>query len=657
METTQRLSRAGRLPYVRGLDGLRAVAVSAVVVFHATATWLQGGFLGVDVFFALSGYLITSQLLAEWRQGGRIDLPAFWKRRARRILAALYVLLFVTLAFALFVQPGEVAVFRGDAVAALAYVANWYFIVHHQPYFEAVAHPSPLLHLWSLGVEEQFYLFWPVLLAPSLLVLRRWAVAPIIAATVGSTLLMALLYRPETDPSRVYYGTDTHAAGLLIGSLLAFYWTPGSRERPAETRAVGLARRVRSYAHNSLPIDAAGLGVLAALAGLFALANDSDSLLYRGGFTLVAAITAAGVVAVSHPRAALVAAALEWAPVRWLGRRSYSIYLWHWPVIVFTRPGAGMSFSGTSLLAIRIAATLALAELSFRLVEEPVRRGALAAPWRRVEEALWKRQWRWVAASGLLTAAGAALLSGLGFAVATAHVPPPPAYLAVKSIDTILRAPAAPAQPVPATASVSESETPASEESARASGTPAATLSVATEAATSTPSADARQPASARTPVSAGRVIAIGDSVMLGAVPQLAEDIDGVEVNAAVGRQVSDGIQLLQQLQASDLLGQAVIVELGSNGTFTREEFDQIMMVLGGVPRVVFVNVKVPRSWESSNNVVIARGVQRYPNARLVNWYDASANHPEYFQADAYHLRAEGAAAYAALIAAAVSGP
>jgi len=650
---------------VRGLDGLRALAVSAVVLFHATEDWLRGGFLGVDVFFVLSGYLITSQLLGEWESTGRINLAGFWKRRARRILAALYLLLAVTLTFALYVHPAEVAVFRGDAVATLAYVANWYFIFHHQPYFEAVAHPSPLLHLWSLGVEEQFYLVWPLLLAPALALLRRYAALPVLLLAVVSTVLMAVLYHPEIDPSRVYYGTDTHAAALLLGAVLAFVWAPRpeAEDDAASPRTAGVSLRLRGRTslRRGLLFDVLGMASLLTLFAFFSRANDSSAFLYRGGFTVVALITGAAVVAVSHPAARLVTAVLELAPVRWLGRRSYAVYLWHWPVIVFTRPGTDVKAGGLWLLVLRVGLALAFAELSYRLVEQPVQRGLLGRIGRRIEEAVWSRQWRWLAASWIVAAAAAGLVSGLAFAVASAKDPAPPSYLAVTSVDTIRRpSPQLTSAGTPGGDPASGTETAQALDPAGAPPGPDAAQTPAadsSDAPDQPPAADAAAPAPPATPVSAGRVIAIGDSVMLGAVPQLTQDIDGIEVNAAVSRQVAAEIQLMSQLRDQSELGDVVIVDLGSNGTFTSGEFDQIMSVLSEVPRVVFVNVKVPRSWEPGNNEVIADGVRRYLSSRLVDWYDASVSHPEYFQVDEYHLQPDGAAAFAALITAGVTGP
>src|ERR687886_1892219 len=224
-----------RVPYLPGLDGLRAIAVAAVLLYHADLAWIPGGFLGVEVFFVISGYLITALLLAEWRKRERLDLRSFWLRRARRLLPALLLLLLATLTTFVLFLPGEVAKVRGDALSALGYVTNWYFILRQQSYFEVIGRPSPLLHLWSLAIEEQFYLVWPPLL---LLLLRRWekrgALVVALAGSLASAVLMALLFRPGADPSRVYYGTDTRAAGLLFGAALACVWAPWrDRERAA----------------------------------------------------------------------------------------------------------------------------------------------------------------------------------------------------------------------------------------------------------------------------------------------------------------------------------------------------------------------------------------------------------------------------------------
>src|SRR4051812_39741890 len=296
-----------RLSYLPGLDGLRAFAVTAVLLYHAELSWIRGGFLGVEVFFVISGYLITTLLLTEWERHGHINLLGFWLRRARRLLPALYLLLVVTLAFAVVFLPGEVARLRDDALAAFAYVTNWYLILGEQSYFETTGRPSLLQHLWSLAVEEQFYVLWPLLLSVALWgvsPMRRWrrrrlALFIALAGATGSALLMATLYQPDVDPSRVYYGTDTRIAGLLLGATLAFVWAPGQTPRWA-----GWTR--------PLLLDVAGLVALGALVWFYLRLDQYQPFLFRGGFALVAFATAVVILVAVHPNTYLGSHLLGW---------------------------------------------------------------------------------------------------------------------------------------------------------------------------------------------------------------------------------------------------------------------------------------------------------------------------------------------------------
>jgi peptidoglycan/LPS O-acetylase OafA/YrhL/CubicO group peptidase (beta-lactamase class C family) len=360
-----------RIPYLPGLDGLRAVAVTGVLLYHAGLGAL-GGFLGVETFFVLSGFLITALLLAEWRADGRVDLRAFWWRRARRLLPALFALLALTLLAASVLLPEEVADLGAQTLAALAYLMNWHLIATQQSYFDPTMRPPLLQHLWSLAVEEQFYLLWPLLFAFGIARLgRRGMLLATLTGAAASTAAMALLAEPGADPSRVYYGTDTRAAGLLLGAALALVWTPGVAPRLEHPVAGRL-------------LDGAGLIALAGLGVAYALVNEQDPLLYRGGFTLVALATAVVVAACTHSRATLLPRLLGLAPLRWIGQRSYGIYLWHWPIFMLTRPMIDVPFDGPVFTALRFAAVLLLAELSFRFVETPVRQGALAAVWQHL---------------------------------------------------------------------------------------------------------------------------------------------------------------------------------------------------------------------------------------------------------------------------------
>ncbi len=645
-----------------GIDGLRAIAVLAVVLYHAGIAWLPGGFLGVEVFFVISGYLITALLLAEWSGSGRIDVRAFWMRRARRLLPALFFMLAVSLAFVVVWLPGEVARLRGDVLAALGYVTNWYLILGQQSYFETAARPSLYLHLWSLAVEEQFYLVWPLLLTGALLLLRRrGALVATLLLAAASAIWMAALFDPAADPSRVYYGTDTRAAGLLIGAALAFVWVPSG--------AATAAGRVRLRAFAA---DAVAVLGLAAVVLFFVFVDESQPLLYLGGFAALSLVTAAVIAAVVHPLGRVGPRILDLPPLRWVGTRSYAIYLWYWPVSLVTRPGLDVPIDGPANLALQLAIVFAMAELSYRLVETPIRHGALGRAirsWRARDG--WRPRlvgWPAPAALGLVL-----LVSSLAVEVAVASSPSEPSYLAVSAINGIVSgdagsspgvatasldaggpgtaAPAA--SPVPATAAASRGQPGGSDPAATpvpaGSSGPTAGAPAGSTPPTPRPSAHP----SAR-PSSASRIpaFAVGDSVLLGAVHELAHDIGPLQVNAFVGRSIADGVDAINQRVDAGPMPDVVIVHLGDNGDFFPAQFDAAMHALRHVKTVLWVNLTVPRDYQNPNNAVIAAGVARYPNAHLVDWHDASAGQSGLFWDDGYHLRPEGAVVYAHLIAA-----
>ena len=647
--------RGVRLPYLPGLDGLRALAVIAVLLYHAELPWIPGGFIGVEVFFVISGYLITALLLAEWRQRGRVDLRGFWLRRARRLLPALYLMLLVTLAFAVVFLPGEVARLRGDAIAAFGYVTNWYLVYGHESYFEAVGRPSLLKHLWSLAVEEQFYLLWPPVLAAGLSLgalrwRRRRVLLLALAGASSSALLMAILYQPGLDPSRIYFGTDTRATGLLLGAALAFVWAPAGTSCSAaklrhlhRVRRRGRLRRRWGWTVPAL-LDVAGLAALGGLVWFCLWLGEYQPFLYRGGFACVALATAVVIMAVVDPRTRLGANLLGWQPLRWIGLRSYGIYLWHWPVFMVTRPQLDLPIDGLPLLALRLAATIVLAHLSYRYVETPVRRGALGRAWKALREARGFRRWelgvRWAGA----VAPVVVLCAVLGVTVAHAKPPDPPSYLTST-------------KPVHTTEVSDASETASASESASRT-TPITSAGERKLQARERTAAGAEKAAATDASASAGPVTVIGDSVLLGSVGELQRSIDHLTVvDAEVGLQVSTAIDILRARRAAGQLGETVVVHLGSNGTFTTEQFDEMMDVLAGVQRVVFVNTKVPRYWEQPNNEVLAEGTRRYPNAVLVDWYSATVNRPELFAKDGIHPQPAGRRLYAGLIAARLEDP
>ncbi|NOX28554.1 MAG: acyltransferase, partial [Actinobacteria bacterium] len=360
-----------RLNYQPAVDGLRAIAVTAVVLYHLGLDWVVGGYLGVEVFFVISGFLITALMLAEFLRTGTVDLRNFWIRRARRLLPALYLFLVGIVAFVALGPTDELVDIRGEVLAALTYITNWFLVLGDVSYFDALGRPSPLQHLWSLALEEQFYLLWPILFSLGLWATRgrqRPLVAAMVVGVVVSTALMIIMYDPGVDPSRVYYGTDTRAAGLLIGSALAMVWSPWRLRR-----SVGDAAPVL--------LDAAAFVGVGGLLLLFWQLDELSPRLYRGGFLLTGVLTCLVLAAVVHPAARFSARLLSARPLVWIGLRSYSIYLWHWPVIVFTRPQFDTTLDGWTLHSLRLLLTLVLAELSYTYVETPLRKGALGRWW------------------------------------------------------------------------------------------------------------------------------------------------------------------------------------------------------------------------------------------------------------------------------------
>ena len=361
----------GGIRYQPALDGLRAFAVAAVIAYHFGAGWATGGFLGVDAFFVLSGYLITTLLLTEWGRSGRISLPGFWARRARRLLPALLVVLGAVALYAAVLAPAsQLATLRSDGISSLFYFANWHFVLSGQSYFDVFTLPSPMRHLWSLAIEEQFYLVWPLVVLVCLRVGRgsRKVLAGVcVTGIAASVAVMAMLYEPA-DPSRAYYGTDARAHTLLVGAVLALVLT---RRRPERRSSV-------------IALHTAGVVAAAACVWAWVTFSDQRSELYHGG-SFVFAIAIAFVIAsaVQPTRRSVwspLRAVLSLGVLRWVGLISYGLYLWHWPAtVVLTETRTGLS--GAALAALRLAVTVGAATLSFYLVEQPIRRGALRG-WR-----------------------------------------------------------------------------------------------------------------------------------------------------------------------------------------------------------------------------------------------------------------------------------
>ncbi len=625
----------GQARYMPGLDGLRALAVLSVIFYHLQLPFAAGGLLGVNVFFVLSGYLITDLLLAQYDKRGSIDLGHFWIRRARRLLPALWALLLIVMTWIIAFDPGTITAIRQDVLAAFFYVSNWWYIYHHVSYFARFGPSSPLTHLWSLAVEEQFYLLWPLILVALLRYISKVSYRLIIVGVLilSSCALMAWLYHAGTNPNRVYYGTDTRAFSLLIGAMLAFIWPSYRLPSLSPSRKAVLD----------------GLGILGLLAffGMVVLTNEYQPFLYRGGMMMLSVMTAFLVAALAYPTS-LLGRVLGSKPLKWLGVRSYGIYLWHYPIIVLTTPlGAPPNVLRSSL---QVLASLVIAGLSWRFLESPIRQGKWDHVWGNIfHPARWKTLS--LTARGLslfvviLVSLDATGMFGLLTPVTAMTVEP---VTRVQVLSTPSATPvSSPSGPAPAPPSEQTHHTPSkpvlSSHSPKtpSSSSPAPVPSSQNPSPTKAP--PNRQPGQG--------VTAIGDSIMIDATPYLRQQLPGIVITGQVGRQFIQAPQVISQLRQEHLLGHYVIIELGTNGPFTLQQLDQLIISLGN-RQVIFVNTRVPRPWQNIVNSTLAQGAQQYPNrVSIVNWYQASAGKTSYFYPDGVHLNPQGAAFFASLIA------
>ena len=585
---------------VAGLDGLRAIAVLVVLAFHLTPGFAIGGFLGVDIFFVVSGFIITRLLLVEHVATGHIRLGAFWMRRARRLLPALVLLLLVCSTAAALVGGDVLVGITGQLVSSLTFSSNWYFIVTGSDYFAGTA-PELFRNLWSLAVEEQFYLLWPlVLLLVVLRMPRAGRVSLLAAAAVASGAAMALLLIPGS-PTSVYYGTGTHAFGLLLGALLAVV----SRSWP--TRALEWRRGARVGLGVAGPFALAGLLVLTAV-----MPGDADGT-YRGGLFAVAVLTTVLIASFLVPASGL-ARAIDAAPLRWVGERSYGIYLWHWPVFILLAAAlpAWVSDAGLAwaLGGVAAAITVVAAGLSFRFVETPIRRDGFRATWRR-----WVGGWRRSRLAAVASTAALVLVVG-GVAGATTAIVLQPS------------------------ASEIEQRIQAGRDAIRE-----------TPAPTPTPSPDATaEPAGPPPQLSGDQITAIGDSVMLAAVPELQEAFPGIQIDAVVSRQMWTAPDILRGLRDAGALRPVVIVALGTNGSIGDQTLVDIRDVIGPERELVLVTAQAPRGWIPGVNQQLAAFAWQYRNVELADWYTAAQPYLGELARDKIHFGHIGATVFTATI-------
>jgi peptidoglycan/LPS O-acetylase OafA/YrhL len=576
------VANAPHIAYRPGLDGLRAIAVASVFLYHSRIDWLPGGFLGVDLFFVLSGYLITSLLLVEWEARNQIDLRRFWLRRGRRLLPALVVVVLASLILASIFARGELAKTRADAVSSLLYYTNWHEIIANHSYFNLMGNPSLLQHTWSLAIEEQFYIVWPLLLVPGLVLVGRKRLPMIVTACIAaSAALMWILYNPH-DPSRVYYGTDTRAFLLLMGILLALVWP----------RIEGLGRQ-------ALPVlELLGIAALVGSVLLFLQMHDFNPTLYQGGDLAAAFCFTVLIAAVAH-RSTGIGQALGVAPLRWIGERSYGIYLWHWPIILLVAGVNGRPSPG--VVVGEAAIVVAAAALSYRFVEQPIRTRSLQ---RWLSQYSRRFRFEVVGAGALGLVAAFAILF-----VTPVSLNPVGGYVTPTKANAGTHHP--PASTQPSRHRIAEQTKPAS--------------------------------------LPPGRILALGDSVMLGCSSELRSALhDRVRVDATIGRQIEDTVNELQRLRRQHHLTKIVVIQVGNNGPLWYRDLVRLRHALHGIPRVIAVNVRNETSWQDESNHALVNWVRGWREAHLVDWYGRSTS--EMMQ-DGTHPWPYGCRIYARLIA------
>ena len=617
--------------YMPGLDGLRALSVLAVIAYHLNMKWAQGGLLGVGIFFVISGYLITDQIITEWNRHQRLSLVDFWIRRARRLLPAMISMLLFVAIWLFFVDSSRLHALQGDFLSSLFYINNWWLIFHQVSYFESFGPPSPIGHLWSLSVEEQFYVMWPLLLLIGLKIASRRGKLTllILACAALSALAMGMMYVPGTDPSRVYYGTDTRAFALLIGAALAVVW-------PSQK----LNDRVSRAARNTLDI-VGGIGIMALLVFIYQTV-EYDDWLYRGGLLFLSLIAAAVLAVIAYP-ASRVGKMMGCKPLRWLGVRSYSLYIWHYPVIILTSPDVNTNEAGVTRIILQLTASLILAAISYRYIEEPFRRGRVHLHWKISYSPLRRR-----VLSVILTAILPAILIPSACSISQ-----PKDGLPTQVVEAAGSQKGSNQQETPSTAQNTkhpETQKPAS--AAQDTVHPEAQKPTASAQDTAHP--EAQKPLPLDTESGKG-ITAIGDSVILDAKPFLAKMLPGIAVDGKVGRQMRQAQDIIEQLKAQGKLGDRIIIELGTNGAFSKKQLRALLHSLSDAKQILLVNTRVPRNWQDTVNATIAEVSNEFNNTAIVDWYSASEGKGEYFYRDGVHLNREGAEYYASILTKAVT--
>ena len=575
------MATARGIRYIPAIDGLRGVAVVAVMLYHLGFSWIPGGFLGVDLFFVISGYVITRLLLDSIARSGGLDLRAFYKARIRRLFPPLIFMILATSIYVGIWAPETVRRFVSDAPFSLFGAMNWWLVFRHTDYFDSIARPPLLQHTWSLGVEAQFYLIWPLILLVVLRYLGKNKIpgAALLIAAVSGIALLVLSFQVDaantSQISHVYFGTDTHSIGLFLGAALAVSWIPQNLKENVEKRAQDF-------------IDGIGVFGFIGMIATFLFIDESDPTLYKLAFPLAGIFGCAIITSIVHP-ASRFAPILSSKIAIWVGERSYAIYLWHWVVFQVTRPTVDIEGSAWALTTLRVLIVLALADISLRLVELPIRSGLVEYWFKGMKYRTKRVQLR-----------QKSLLAVLLLLVITCTT--------MISVNAIAR-------------------------SDRAMATVKAELTQ-----------EPPSPSQEVVPTDTDGLWVTGDSVILGIRFELETRSHIALINARVGRQAPELIDVMVH-DKLNMSGSTVVFNLGNNNKLSEEEVAAIFEEVKNQPKIIVVNTAVPRGWRDENNLLIAQYAQRF-GAVLIDWNAISTGHPEYFAPDGVHLVPAGVRAY-----------
>jgi peptidoglycan/LPS O-acetylase OafA/YrhL len=562
---------------------LRAIAVTAVVLYHLGISWIPGGFLGVDLFFVISGYVITRLILDSINQSSALDLRAFYAARIRRIYPGFLFMVISTIIFIGVWAPEAIKRFLSDLPYALSGTINWALVARNQDYFETIGRPPLLQHTWSLAVELQFYLIWPIIL---LTVLKYFGkknvarIALIIAVISGTILFLVSLQLDQANSAKVshiYFGTDTHSLGLFLGSALAVSWIP-------QNLSANITRRAQDV------IDGIGVVGLLGLISTFLFIDESNASLYQIAFPLAAIFGCLVIISLVHP-ASRFAPIISTPPFRWIGQRSYGIYIWHWVIFQVTRPSVDLSGETWALYLARVLLVLALADISLRWVEIPFRQGQVQT---------WFRGMKYRSSKERVRQQLSVLVSIIAVLAVTTSI----SVSAINKSNQISQ--------------VINEELTDQEES----------------------------------PVDLGSTTGLwvtGDSVILGIRSKLENKEHISLVNARVGRQAPELLAVMQVDQSS-VPSSPVIFNLGNNNALSEQTVVEIFEVIKNQPQIIIVNTAVPRPWRDSNNAIISKVASNYANVKLVDWYQISKDRPELFAPDGVHLSPMGSDVYVDLV-------